>query len=109
MRRFFIVKPDILRYNCVVRIDLFLKTSRLVKRRAVAREMCEAARVLVNGSAAKPSREVKLGDVITLNYAHRVLDVEVLIVPTSKNARAEGMFRVVADKRAARPDHDEAL
>ena len=57
-----------------MRIDKFLKVSRLIKRRTVAAEACEAGRVKINGNAAKPSVKVKIGDVIEIAFgqsAHR--------------------------------------
>jgi len=88
-----------------VRLDLFLKTSRLVKRRAIARELCDAGRVLVNGSPAKPAKEVKQGDAIRVTYTTRVIDIAVLIVPvSSKNIKTppEDLFSVTAEQRVPR-------
>lgn len=51
-----------------MRIDLFLKNSRIIKRRSVAKQACEAGRVLVNGKEAKPSLEVKIGDIIEVRF-----------------------------------------
>jgi ribosomal 50S subunit-recycling heat shock protein len=85
-----------------VRLDLFLKTTRLVKRRTVAQEMCDAGRVLVNGSPAKPAKEVKAGDILRLSYASRTIDIEVLGVPaSSKNNKTplEELYRVTRDQR----------
>jgi len=88
-----------------VRIDLFLKTSRLVKRRSIAQEMCDAGRVLVNGVAAKPAKEIKPGDAIRLCSAARIIDLEVLAVPaSSKNVvtpPAE-LYRVTGEQRVPR-------
>jgi ribosomal 50S subunit-recycling heat shock protein len=85
-----------------VRLDLFLKTTRLVKRRTVAQEMCDAGRVLVNGSPAKPAKEVRPGDILRLSYASRTISVEVLAVPaSSKNVRTapEELCRVTGEQR----------
>jgi len=85
-----------------VRLDLFLKISRLVKRRAVAQEMCGAGRVLVNGHAAKPAREVRRGDAVRLSYTSRTIDIRVLVVPaSSKNVKTlpEELYRVTSDQR----------
>ena len=84
-----------------MRLDLFLKTSRLVKRRTVAQEMCNAGRVLVNGSPAKSAKEVRPGDILRLSYASRTIDIEVLAVPaSSKNVRTppEGLYRVAREQ-----------
>lgn len=100
-----IVKPFFLRYNCCVRLDLFLKTSRLVKRRAVAQHLCEAGRVLVNGTAAKQAKEVRVGDLITLSVDSGSFDVEVLDVPAlPRRKEGEELCRVVAKRRRASED-----
>jgi ribosomal 50S subunit-recycling heat shock protein len=75
-----------------MRLDLFLKTSRLVKRRTIAQEMCVAGRVLVNGHEAKPAKEVKQGDVITLKFSSRIVDLTIvgmLTVPSRKMSPEE--------------------
>lgn len=90
-----------------MRLDLFLKASRLVKRRAIAQEMCDAGRVLVNGAQGKPSKNVKPGDELRLTYTSRVIDIEVLAVPaSSKNIRQtpEELYRVTAEQRLAQAE-----
>jgi ribosomal 50S subunit-recycling heat shock protein len=85
-----------------VRLDLFLKTTRLVKRRTVAQEMCDAGRVLVNGSPAKSAKVVRPGDILRLSYASRTIDIEVLGVPaSSKNVRTppEELYRITGEQR----------
>ena len=85
-----------------MRLDLFLKASRLVKRRAIAQEMCDAGRVLVNGAPAKPAKEVRPGDELHLSYLTRSISVEVLAVPaSSKNVRTppEELYRVTGEQR----------
>ena len=61
-----------------MRIDKYLKISRLIKRRTVAAEACSAGRVAINGKAAKAGTEVKIGDVITIGFGTREIKVEVL-------------------------------
>lgn len=102
---FAIVKCPCLRYNPFVRLDLFLKTTRLVKRRTVAQEMCDAGRVLLNGSPAKSAKEVRSGDILRLLYASKTIDIEVLAVPaSSKNVRTspDELYRVTAEQRIPR-------
>ena len=65
-----------------MRLDKFLKVSRVIKRRSVANEACDAGRVMVNGKPAKASLNVKVGDIIEIEYSNRVEKVEVLIIPT---------------------------
>lgn len=72
-----------------MRLDKYLKVSRIIKRRTVANEACDAQRVLVNGKAARASYEVKLGDVIQLELGQRPLTVKVTAlseVTTKDNA-----------------------
>ena len=87
-----------------MRLDLFLKTSRLIRRRATAREMCDAGRVLVNGRDAKPAKEVRPGDVITLRFSTRTVDLEVLSEQAlpSKKIQAEDAYRVISETRQAK-------
>ena len=63
-----------------MRLDKFLKVSRLVKRRTVANELCDAKHVEVNGKVARASYEVKVGDVIAIQMGPRLLEAEVLDV-----------------------------
>ena len=81
-----------------MRLDLFLKTSRLIKRRTLAREMCENGRVLVNGREAKPSKEMKQGDVVTLKFSSRSIDLEVLDA-LSAGKTPEERYRIVSETR----------
>ena len=88
-----------------MRLDLYLKTSRLVKRRTVAKELCEAGRVLVNGREGQPSREVRLGDRVTVRYTSRTIEVEVLQTPERAGKDfADQLCRVVADIRTPMED-----
>lgn len=66
-----------------MRLDKFLKVSRLIKRRTVANEVSDMGRVFVNGNSAKPSKQLKEGDVIKIEYANRLVCVKVLKIPTN--------------------------
>lgn len=78
-----------------MRLDKFLKTSRLVKRRTIAKEMCDAGRVSVNYRPAKAGTEVKEGDIITIDRAGRVTEVEVLEIRENVAAsQAAEMYRM---------------
>ncbi len=61
-----------------MRIDKFLKVSRLIKRRTIAKEACDQGRILIGDKPAKPGSEVKVGDIITLGFASKTIRVEVL-------------------------------
>lgn len=77
-----------------MRLDKYLKVSRLIKRRTVANEACDAGRVSINGKPAKASQEVKVGDVIEIVFGNRNVKVEVAeIVETTKKDEAKDMFR----------------
>lgn len=77
-----------------MRLDKFLKVSRLIKRRTVANEACDAGRVSVNGKAAKASVNVKEGDIIEIQFGTKAVKAEVLkIQETTKKEEAKDMFR----------------
>ena len=76
-----------------MRLDKFLKVSRLIKRRTVANEACDAGRVLVNGKPAKASVKVKIGDVIEIQFGTKTVKVEVLdLQDTTKKEEAKYLF-----------------
>lgn len=77
-----------------MRLDKFLKVSRLIKRRTVANEACDAGRVLINDRPAKASANVKAGDVLTVRFGNKDVKVEVLDVQeTVKKEEAKELFR----------------
>ncbi len=77
-----------------MRLDKYLKVSRLIKRRTVANEAADGGRVTVNGAPAKPSRDVKPGDVIEIRFGPRTVKVEVLSVSeNASKADAPAMYR----------------
>lgn len=77
-----------------MRLDKFLKVSRLIKRRTVANEACDAGRVFVNGKPAKASVNVKVGDIIEIMFGTKNVKVEVLdIQETTKKDEAQELFR----------------
>ena len=77
-----------------MRLDKFLKVSRLIKRRTVANEACDAGRVLVNGKYAKASLNVKEGDVIEIEFGTRTVKVEVLDVQeTVRKDEAKELYK----------------
>ena len=80
-----------------MRLDKFLKVSRLIKRRSVAADACGAARVLLNGKEAKPAKEVKIGDEIEILYGASALKVRVLETrEVTKKEDAQAMYEVVS-------------
>lgn len=82
-----------------MRLDKFLKVSRLIKRRTVANEVSDTGRILVNGNPAKPAKQLKVSDVITIEYANRNLSVRVLSVPNGNVSvqEASSLYEVIND------------
>ena len=79
-----------------MRLDKYLKISRLIKRRSVAADACSASRVLLNGKEAKPAKEVKVGDVIEIVYGNNTLKVKVTaIAETTKKQDAVDLYEVI--------------
>ncbi len=64
-----------------MRLDKFLKVSRLIKRRTVAADVSDSGRVLINGNAAKPAKQLKEGDIIEIVYANRIIKARILKIP----------------------------
>ena len=77
-----------------MRLDKYLKVSRLIKRRTVANEACDAGRVMINGKTAKAGTDVKVGDVIEIGFGTRNVKEEVLDVQeTTRKEDAKELFR----------------
>ena len=84
-----------------MRLDKFLKVSRLIKRRTVANEACDTSRITVNGKIAKASYNVKLGDLITVTFGTKNLTVKVLeIKETTKKTESQGMYEIISETDA---------
>ncbi len=81
-----------------MRIDKYLQTSRLVKRRAMANRLCDAGRVTLNGRMAKPAAEVEVGDLVGVNFGPRQLVVKVLRLPEGRPS-PDPPYEVVEDRR----------
>lgn len=82
-----------------MRLDKFLKVSRLIKRRTVANEVSDMGRVFVNNNPAKPAKQIKENDIITIEYANRVVKAKVLKVPTTNVSvqEAPSLYLLVED------------
>ncbi len=77
-----------------MRLDKYLKVSRLIKRRTVANEACDAGRVFINDKPAKASTNVKVGDIITIGFGNKEVKAEVLsLQETVKKEEAKELFR----------------
>jgi ribosomal 50S subunit-recycling heat shock protein len=79
-----------------VRLDKFLKVSRLIKRRTVAKEMAEAGRIRVNGKPAKPGFEVNIGDILEIGFGENATKAEILeIRETVKAEESKNLYRIL--------------
>ena len=80
-----------------MRLDKFLKVSRLIKRRTVANSICESARVFVNDNPAKPAKVIKEGDIITIEFKDSIKRVRVLRVPSVNVSinEASGLYEIL--------------
>ena len=79
-----------------MRIDKFLKVSRVIKRRSVAADACDGGRIEINGKVAKPSKDVKVGDVVQVAFGNNTLRFEVLDINEKQTKQsAENMYRVL--------------
>ena len=91
-----------------MRLDLFLKTSRLIARRSTAQEFCDAGLIKVNGLIAKSSKEIKIGDEIEITRRNRLLLLKVLRVPDKKQVSrndAASLYEIISEKISS----DESL
>lgn len=81
-----------------MRLDKFLKVSRLIKRRTVANEACDAGRVTVNGSVAKASVKVKPGDIIEIRFGMKTVKVEVLDIQETTKRKKPKIYSNICNK-----------
>jgi ribosomal 50S subunit-recycling heat shock protein len=84
-----------------VRLDVFLKQSRIVKRRAMAKELCEDGAVNVNGRRARAGKEVSVGDRLSLRLWSRLMEIEIERIPERAPSKVESrkLYRLLAEKR----------
>jgi ribosomal 50S subunit-recycling heat shock protein len=81
-----------------MRIDKFLKVSRLLKRRTIANEACDGGRVKVNGKAVKPSYNVKEGDIVEIGFNSGTVKFKINIIKqTVRKEEAENMYQIIAE------------
>lgn len=91
-----------------MRLDKFLKVSRLIKRRTVAKEVCDQGRVMINGQAAKSSSTVKVEDLLTIRFGTKTVTVRVeKLVETTKKDEAQGMYTIVEEQALPREGIEE--
>jgi len=78
-----------------MRLDKYLKVSRIIKRRTVANEACDAGRVEINGKVAKASQDVKIGDIVAIKFGEKTSEFEILAIKeTVRKEDAQAMYRI---------------
>jgi ribosomal 50S subunit-recycling heat shock protein len=83
-----------------MRLDKYLKVSRLIKRRTLAKEIADQGRILVNGTQAKASSNVKVGDELSVRFGQKVMRVKVeRILETTKKDEASSLYSVISEER----------
>lgn len=83
-----------------MRLDKYLKVSRLIKRRTLAKEVAENERIYVNDRLAKPSKEVSVGDIITIEFGNKTVKVRVASVePSIKKEDATGLYEFISEEK----------
>ncbi|WP_207942031.1 S4 RNA-binding protein [Enterococcus sp. DIV2402] len=83
-----------------MRLDKFLKISRIIKRRSVAKEVADKGRIQINGTLAKSSSSVKVGDTLKIQFGNRILEVKVNeLHESTKKEDAAKMYEILSEKR----------
>ncbi|KMY46154.1 hypothetical protein AC622_19815 [Bacillus sp. FJAT-27916] len=83
-----------------MRLDKFLKVSRIIKRRSVAKEVADQGRIKINGKESKASADVKVGDTLEIRFGQKVLTAKVeKLVETTKKDEAAGMYSIIGEER----------
>lgn len=89
-----------------MRLDKFLKVSRIIKRRPVAKEVADKGRIQINGILAKSSSNVKIGDQVRIQFGNKILEIEVLeLRDSTKKEDAEKMYQIISEKRVENSDN----
>ena len=92
-----------------MRIDKFLKVSRIIKRRTVANEACGSGRVMINGKTAKPSSEVQIGDVISIRFGEHLGQYKIVsITDTVSKDRASELYHVLDENQFVMTEREKA-
>ena len=91
-----------------MRIDKYLKVSRILKRRTISKELAENERIEINGRIVKPSHEVKAGDIVRITFGNRRLEVRVLsVTEVKKKQEAQEMYEIINEERIILDDQKQ--
>lgn len=92
-----------------MRIDKFLKVSRLIKRRSVAKEVADKGRIKINGKLAKSGSSVKVGDILRIQFGNRIVEVKVEVLQEStKKEDAAQMYTLLSEERVSKTSTKES-
>jgi len=84
----------------MMRLDKFLKVSRIIKRRSIAKEVADNQRIEINGRTAKSSTKLQVDDIITIMFGNKVLSIKVLeLLDSTKKEDASNMFEIIEEKK----------
>ncbi|MDR2977603.1 MAG: RNA-binding S4 domain-containing protein [Streptococcaceae bacterium] len=90
-----------------MRLDKFLKVSRLIKRRPVAKEVADKGRIQINGKIAKSAASLNIGDLITIRFGNKIVQVKVLdLRENSRKEDADKMYEIISEKRLGGEDDE---
>ena len=90
-----------------MRLDKYLKVSRIIKRRTVANEACSGGRVTLNGKVAKPGADVKVGDIMTIRFGNKLGEYEILAInETVRKGDAPAMYRVIREDESVAAERE---
>ncbi len=79
-----------------MRLDKFLKVSRIIKRRTVAKDACDSEKILINGKLSKPSSKVNVSDILEINFGNRSFKIEILNIKEHvKKEEAESLYKIL--------------
>ena len=84
-----------------MRLDKFLKVSRIIKRRPIAKAVCDSGRILINDQPAKAGKEVSEGDVLRIDLKSRILVCQVMSIPTGnvRTSEASSLYRIISEEK----------
>lgn len=92
-----------------MRLDKYLKVSRIIKRRTIANEACTGGRVMLNNRVAKPGTQVSVGDVLTIRFGEHIGQYRILLVSeTVRKENADSMYEIIQEDNSMKEERDQA-
>ena len=92
-----------------MRLDKYLKVSRIIKRRTIANEACTGGRVMLNNRVAKPGTQVSVGDLLTIRFGEHIGQYRILLVSeTVRKVNADSMYEIIQEDNSMKEERDQA-